>query len=353
MSSQEFFSVLLAGGSGTRFWPASRRANPKQLLKLLDDQQLLRATMDRQGDLVDTDHVLILTSEELLAPCQAALQEIPHAGFLAEPVGRNTAASVAWAAVEVARRDPAAVFAVLPADHVIRDDEEYRASMRAAIELASSEDVLVTFGIEPSYPATGYGYIEARGESGGDSFREVERFVEKPDLARAEEFLAAGSFLWNSGMFVWRAEVILDAFRQYAPEILEPIERGVAAGNVAGVFADVPALPVDKAILERADNVRVLPISWFWSDLGSWPSLPEVLGVDGNGNCAAGGAQLIAEDSSDCTVFSDGDEHIALLGVEGLVVVRAAGVTLVCPADRAQEIRRIVDRLGGEAPDLL
>jgi len=352
MSSPEFFSVLLAGGSGTRFWPASRRAHPKQLLKLLDGQSLLRATLNRQGDLVDAEHVLVLTSEELLSPCRAALEELPGAGFLAEPVGRNTAASVAWAAVEVARRDPKAVFAVLPADHVIPDDDSYRASMRAAIELASKEDVLVTFGIEPDYPATGYGYIEASAE-GGEGFRDVVRFVEKPDLARAEEFLSAGTFLWNSGMFVWRAEVILDAFREHAPEVLEPIERGAAAGDVGAVFADVPALPVDKAILERADNVRVLPISWSWSDLGAWPSLPEVLGADDAGNCAAGGAKLIAEDSSGCTVFSEGEEHVALLGVEGLVVVRAAGVTLVCPADRAQEVRRIVERLGGEAPELL
>jgi mannose-1-phosphate guanylyltransferase len=353
MSSPEFFSVLLAGGSGTRFWPASRRAHPKQLLKFLDGQSLLRATLDRQGDLVDADHVLVLTSEELLSPCQAALEELPDSGFLAEPVGRNTAASVAWAAVAVARRDPKAVFAVLPADHVIPDDDQYRASMRAAIELASKEDVLVTFGIEPSYPATGYGYIEASAEGGGGDFRDVVRFVEKPDLARAEEFLSAGSFLWNSGMFVWRAEVILDAFRRHAPEVLEPIERGAAADDVAAVFADVPALPVDKAILERALNVRVLPISWSWSDLGAWPSLPEVIGSDEQGNCAAGGARLIAEDSSDCTVYSEGEEHVALLGVEGLVVVRAAGVTLVCPADRAQEVRRIVDRLSGEAPELL
>ena len=253
----------------------------------------------------------------------------------------------------MARRDPKAVFAVLPADHVIPDDDQYRASMRAAIELASKEDVLVTFGIEPSYPATGYGYIEASAEGGGGDFRDVVRFVEKPDLARAEEFLSAGSFLWNSGMFVWRAEVILDAFRRHAPEVLEPIERGAAADDVAAVFADVPALPVDKAILERALNVRVLPISWSWSDLGAWPSLPEVIGSDEQGNCAAGGARLIAEDSSDCTVYSEGEEHVALLGVEGLVVVRAAGVTLVCPADRAQEVRRIVDRLSGEAPELL
>jgi len=353
MPSPEFFSVLLAGGSGTRFWPASRRARPKQLLEFHGDQSLLRTTWTRQGDLVDTDHVLVVTSEELLAPCQVALEELPDSSFLAEPIGRNTAASVAWAALEVARRNPSAVLAVLPADHVIADQEGYRDSMRAAIELAAAEDVLVTFGIKPTHPATGYGYIEAGAERGEGGFCDVTRFVEKPDLERAEEFLASGSFLWNSGMFVWRAEVILDAFRRHAPEVLEPIERGVNAGDVASVFADAPSLPVDKAILERADNVRVQPISWFWSDLGAWSSLPEILSVDDDGNCAAGGAKLLIEDSSDCTVFTEGDEHVALLGVEGLVVVRTAGVTLVCPADRAQEVRRIVDRLGDEAPDLL
>jgi len=309
--------------------------------------------MKRQGELVDPDHVLVLTSEALSANCQAELGELPPSNFFSEPVGRNTAASVAWAAVEVARRDPTAVFAVLPSDHVIPDDESYRASMRSAIELASKEDVLVTFGVEPTYPATGYGYIEADAAGGDSEARKVLRFVEKPEQARAEEFLSAGNFLWNSGMFVWRAEVILDAFRAHAPEILEPIERGADAGDGAACFAEAPALPVDQAILERADNVRVLPISWSWSDLGAWPSLPEVLGSDDDGNCAAGGARLLAEDSRDCTVFSDDEEHVALLGVEGLVVVRSAGVTLVCPADRAQEVRRIVDRLGGDAPELL
>lgn len=353
MPSTEFYSVLLAGGSGTRFWPASRRAHPKQLLKLLDGQSLLRATLERQGDLVDPEHALVLTSAALSAPCQADLNELPASNFFAEPVGRNTAASVAWAAVEVARRNPEAVFAVLPADHVIPDSESYRASMRAAIEVASKEDALVTFGIQPTYPATGYGYIEAAGGSDEGGFQEVVRFVEKPDAARAQEFLSAGNFLWNSGMFVWRAEVILEAFRAHAPDILEPIERGASAGDVAAVFAEAPALPVDMAILERADNVRVLPISWPWSDLGAWPSLPEVLGTDEQGNCAAGGAELIAEDSRDCVVFSEGDERVALLGVEGLVVVRSAGVTLVCPAERAQEVRQIVDRLGDEAPELL
>jgi len=352
MSSPEFFSVLLAGGSGTRFWPASRRAHPKQLLELHGGQSLLRATWTRQGDLVDTDHVLVVTSEELLAPCQAALKELPDSGFLAEPIGRNTAASAAWAAVEVARRNPNAVLAVLPADHVIADQEGYRDSMRAAIELAANEDVLVTFGIQPTHPATGYGYIESGAERGESGFRDVERFVEKPDVARAEEFLTSGSFLWNSGMFIWRAEVLLEAFRRHAPEVLEPIEH-MNSSEVAAVFADLPSLPVDKAILERADNVCVLPISWTWSDLGSWTSLHEVLGVDDDGNCAAGGAKLLAEDSSSCTVFTEGEEHVALLGVEGLVVVRSKGVTLVCPANRAQEVRRIVDRLGDEAPGLL
>lgn len=353
MASPEFFSVLLAGGSGTRFWPASRRAQPKQLLSLHGGRSLLRATYERQAQLVDADHVLVLTSEALVPGCQQALPELPAAAFLAEPIGRNTAASVAWAAVEVARRNPEAVLAVLPADHIIQDDAAYRASMRAAIELAATEDVLLTFGIQPTEPATGYGYIEAADAIDDSGFHPVERFIEKPDRARAEEFLAAGTFLWNSGMFIWRAEVLIEAFRRHAPNILDPIERGVQAGDLASIFADVPALPVDKAILEHADNVRVQPISWTWSDMGAWPSLPEVLGTDAHGNCAAGGATLLAEDSTDCTVFSEGDEHIALLGVEGLVVVRSAGVTLVCPADRAQEVRRIVDRLSDEAPELL
>jgi mannose-1-phosphate guanylyltransferase len=352
MDTPEFFSVLLAGGSGARFWPASRRSTPKQLLQLHGERSLLQETWARQGDLVDSEHIFIVTSEELTAPCRDALPVIPASGFLSEPVGRNTAASVAWAAVEIAQRNPRAVMAVLPADHVISSPEAYRESMRAAIQLAANEDVLVTFGIQPTHPATGYGYIEAAEAEDDGGFHEVKRFVEKPDAARAQEFMDAGSFLWNSGMFVWRAEVVIAAFRKYAPALIELIEDGVRAGDVPAVFANAEALPVDKAILEHADNVRVLPISWDWNDLGAWTSLSEVLGEDANGNCAAGAARLIAEDSKGCTVFSEGDEHIALLGVEGLVVVRSKGVTLICPAERAQEVRKLVDRLSEEAPEL-
>ncbi|MDE0892533.1 MAG: sugar phosphate nucleotidyltransferase [Planctomycetota bacterium] len=352
MDTPEFFSVLLAGGSGARFWPASRRSTPKQLLQLHGERSLLQETWARQGDLVDSEHILIVTSEELTAPCRDALPVIPASGFLSEPVGRNTAASVAWAAVEIAQRNPRAVMAVLPADHVISSPEAYRDSMRAAIQLAANEDVLVTFGIQPTHPATGYGYIEAAEAEDDGGFHEVKRFVEKPDAARAQEFMDAGSFLWNSGMFVWRAEVVIAAFRKYAPALIELIEDGVRAGDVPAVFANAEALPVDKAILEHADNVRVLPISWGWNDLGAWTSLSEVLGEDADGNCAAGAARLLAEDSKGCTVFSEEDEHVALLGVEGLVVVRSKGVTLVCPAERAQEVRKLVDRLSEEAPEL-
>ena len=352
MDTTEFFSVLLAGGSGTRFWPASRRSTPKQLLQLHAGKSLLHETWSRQGDLVDDDHVLIVTSEELTAPCRDVLPDIPLSGFLSEPVGRNTAASVAWAAVEIAQRNPRAVMAVLPADHVINPPEAYRESMRAAIKLAAEEDVLVTFGIQPTHPATGYGYIEAAVTAGSHGFHDVKRFVEKPDAARAQEFMDDGSFLWNSGMFVWRVEVIIAAFRKYAPSLLELIESGVRAGDVPAVFAEAEALPIDKAILERAENVMVLPIAWGWNDLGAWTSLAEVLGEDADGNCTAGAAKLLAEDSKDCTVYSEEDEHVALLGVEGLVVVRSKGVTLVCPAERAQEVRKLVDRLSDEAPEL-
>ena len=352
MDTPEFFSVLLAGGSGTRFWPASRRSTPKQLLQLHAGKSLLYDTWSRQGDLVDEDHVLIVTSEQLTAPCRAVLTDIPLSGFLSEPVGRNTAASVAWAAVEIAQRNPSAVMAVLPADHVINPPEAYRESMRAAIKLAAEEDVLVTFGIQPTHAATGYGYIESEGSADGSGSHAVKRFVEKPDATRAQEFLDSGSFLWNSGMFVWRAEVIIEAFKEYAPALLELIESGVRAGDVPAVFAEAEALPIDKAVLERAGNVRVLPISWAWNDLGAWTSLSEVLGEDADGNCSAGAAQLLAEDSKDCTVYSEEKEHIALLGVEGLVVVRSKGVTLVCPAERAQEVRTLVDRLSDEAPEL-
>ncbi len=360
----EVYAVVLAGGVGTRFWPASRRSLPKQFLPLAGDAtpsgapraeggagpSLLAATAARLGGLVPPERVIVVTGADQLELVRAALPDVPAANVLAEPHGRNTAASVALAAWEVSRRRPDAVQVVLPADHVIRPADEFRRALRAAIAAAEAEDVLVTFGVRPSHPATGFGYVEVgdvleRRE--GHEIRAVQRFVEKPDEERAREFLAGGHHLWNSGMFAWSTRAIREALEKHLPEAWDALERLHGGELLAEVWPAFPRVAVDVGVLERADNVRVVPIDFFWSDVGAWSALPEVLPADGDGNVRAGGALLEALDARGCVVYGEPGTLTALIGVEDLVVVRAGDAVLVCPRDRAQEVRDVVERLGG------
>ncbi len=378
--SREVYAVVLAGGVGTRFWPASRRALPKQYLPIVSAPpgapgapgspgspgapganreadsgralggSLLADTVARLEGLVPLERVLVVTGEEQVELVRTALPDLPHENVLAEPHGRNTAASIAWAAYEVGRRRPDAVQIVLPADHVIRPAEEFRSALRAAIDTAAADDVLVTFGVRPTHAATGFGYIEAGDaldEAQGFDVHAVRRFVEKPDAERARQFLASGNFLWNSGMFAWSTRAFRTALERHLPEAWNALERLHAGEAFAEVWTDFPKVPVDVGVLERADNVRVIPIDFFWSDVGSWSALPEVLAPDGDGNVRSGGTDLVTRDARDCIVYGEPETLTALIGVEGLVVVRAGDAVLVCPKERAQEVRAIVDLLAG------
>lgn len=345
------FAVLMAGGSGTRFWPASRKARPKQYLAIGGEQPLLRQTFTRLEGLVEPERVLVVSAAGQEQAVRACLPELPEENLLFEPSARNTAACVALAAFETRRRDPNAVQVVMPADHVIEPPERLRATLQAGAAEARARGALVTFGIRPTHPATGFGYIEqgaAVGERDGHGIHQVSRFVEKPDRARAEQFLATGKFLWNAGIFAWTSEAILNAFERFEPGIWGPL--GPAVGDPAQlgeVYPSLPAKPVDVAILERADNVLTLPIDYAWNDVGSWSALAELgpPNEDENWTALTGGAELIAEQSSGCITWAEGDELIALVGVKDLVVVRAGDATLVCPRDRAQDVKKIVERL--------
>ena len=348
MATAEFYAVIMAGGSGTRFWPASRQANPKQFLPIGSDVPMITATCNRLQGLVPLERVLVVTSGDLAARVFECLPELPRENVLVEPVGRNTAPCVALAALEIERRSPGAVHVVLPADHVIEPAEEFRASLRAAAAEAMRDARLVTLGIRPNFAATGYGYIEIAEElaqHGDFHAHRVERFVEKPELERAREFLTSGKFLWNAGIFVWQTSSVLAALREHAPEILEPLERAGRATGLEQIYPTLPALPVDIAIMEPAENRSVLPIDYRWDDVGSWTSLPEVNASDSDGNCSAGETRLVCEDATGNIVFGEEGTLTALIGVQDLVVVRAGDALLVCPKDRAQDVKLIVDQL--------
>lgn len=358
MSSPTTYAVVMAGGSGTRFWPASRRARPKQFLPISGHRPMLEETCARLAGLVPLERTLVVTAESQSELVRSTLPGLPRENVLCEPAARNTAPCVAFAAEEIARRSPDSVQIVLPADHVIRPQESFQRTLRAAVEAATREDVLVIFGVRPDHPATGYGYIEAGAtlaELDGQPLYAVTRFVEKPDRARAEQFLAAGRFLWNSGMFVWRTRTIRAALATHAPAISAGFERLARGEALERIYPQLPGVAIDVAVLEKAANVRMLPIDYGWNDVGSWSALPEVHAPDAQGNWRAlsGGARLVAEDSRGCVAYAESDEVIALVGVRDLVVVRAGRATLVCPRERAQDVKKIVERLASEGPEFL
>jgi mannose-1-phosphate guanylyltransferase len=349
--------VILAGGAGERFWPRSRRKRPKPFLELVDGRSLLEATLLRAQRITSPDRVWIVCGQEHAA----ALRK--HAGLLAsrvlvEPARRNTAMAVGWAAARIAGLEPEAVIVTLAADHRVPDAAAFaRACLRAA-RAADEAAALVTLGVRPTRPDTGYGYIQL-GAAVGDGFpglHRVGRFVEKPDAARARRFLRQGGFLWNAGIFVWKARTILEEIESCAPDLARAL-RGLqgrrrsapSRSAVAVAYRAAPSLPVDVAVMERSRRVWTLPVSFRWSDVGTWASLAAELGVGGERNAVLGGPALL-EESTGNLVWSD-RRLVALFGVEGLAVIDAGDSLLVARLARSGDLRRLVERLRARGRD--
>ncbi|MEN7973184.1 MAG: sugar phosphate nucleotidyltransferase [Verrucomicrobiota bacterium] len=343
------YAVIMAGGKGERFWPLSTSKHPKQLLALVGDKPLIAQAVDRLEGLVPPENVFVVTNADLVDATREAAPLLPPENIVGEPVGRDTAAAVACGGALVKARDDGGVFAVLTADQVMGDLDVFSATLKGGMDLAEQNDILVTIGIEPTYPATGFGYIES-GESfqaaEGVEFRKAERFVEKPDEATAGEYLSTGKFYWNSGMFVWSVPSLEKAFGAHCPEMFELMNTlaGYAKDGriVEGMNATYPELAkisVDYALMEKAGNIVMACGSFAWDDVGSWPALESHFEQDEGGNTNIG--QVEAIDASGNIVVSK-DRLTAVVGVKDLVVVQAEGVTLVCPKDRAQDIKKMV-----------
>jgi len=346
--------VILAGGSGTRLWPLSRKLYPKQLLPLVEKNTLAQSTLARLQGLEDLAEPVIICNEEhrfIIAEQMRAMGVNP-AAIILEPVGRNTAPAVAVAALQVLKTDPEAVMLVLPADHLISDPGQFHEAVRQAVSLAG-QGHLTTFGIVPVAPETGYGYIKQGKPLGGGTARAIERFVEKPDLPTAENYIASGQYFWNSGMFVFRAASVLAELERFAPAIVAACRLALdkAAADLdflrldRASFEDCPEDSVDYAVMEQTDKGAMVPLSCGWNDLGSWEALWQAGSKDDCGNVTRGDVVLC--DVHDSYLHAE-TRLLAAVGLRNHIVVETADAVLISPRDRVQEVKKIVDKLKAE-----
>ena len=354
------YSIIIAGGKGTRFWPLSRAQRPKQLLKILSRKSLIDETLARVLALGGRAQTLVVTVTDQLAALKKELRRLPRGNFIAEPEGKNTAPCIGLAALEIIRRDPEGIMVVLPADHWVTDTDAFRRTLSVAVDLAARQESLITIGICPDYPETGYGYIIKGKRVGGrtHSIFEVRKFTEKPNLARAKKLLRQGS-LWNSGIFVWRAAVLANLLNRYRPEIGAALTAIKNAANgkslsspnrklravLAREYRKLPNISVDYAVLERAGmegKVITVQADFGWSDVGSWAAVHRMIPKDAQGN--GGNGRWLQLGAKNCLIHSP-HRLIVLLGIENALVVDTPDALLVGDLDRSQQVRELVDEL--------
>lgn len=352
------YAVIMAGGSGTRFWPMSTRKRPKQFLKLFGDRTMIQSTVDRLEGFAPKERCMVVTNSHYTQLVREQLPGLPEEFVIGEPVARNTAPCVAAAAHILFNRDADAVMAVLPADHFIHDAATFRAILDAATETARQNNALVTIGITPNRPETGYGYIrydeKRRTRAGVHPAYAVRNFTEKPDLERAMRFIDSGDYLWNSGMFIWRAETVLQEFRRQQPEIYSALDM-LGDGHPTQEMIDdfyhaCPSISVDYGIMESAERVEVIPGDFGWNDVGSWTAVYELAEKDSENNSVSAVNSSIQRSAGNL-VESQSGKVIALVGVENLAVVETEEAILVCNLKKSQYVRDVVEHLKSD-PDL-
>ena len=347
INQENLYAVIMAGGKGTRFWPASRASHPKQLLAITGSDPMIRATVDRILPVIPGRRILVVTGQAHAQAIQNLLPDLPPENIVVEPMGRNTAPCIGLAAHLVLQKDPDGVMLVLPADHMIQKEGKFLTLAQTGARLAEEKEALITFGITPGYPETGYGYIEAEPETQASQAMPVRAFHEKPNLQTAEQYLDSGRFYWNSGMFVWKAAVILDHIKEFIPDLAAGLK------NLAGFFGtgfdealarlypQLPSISIDFGVMEKARNVWVLPADIGWTDVGSWTSAAEFWSRE-KSNAIKGEALFI--DSQDSVVYSP-DKLTVMIGVRDMVVVDTPDALLICPKNRAQDIKEAVSIL--------
>lgn len=348
------YNVIIAGGGGTRFWPMSRQANPKQLLNLSGVDALINETIDRIASISDKDNVFIVTNEkqeDLLK--DVVNNKCNHNNILLEPSARNTAAAIGYAALNIMKKHGDGIMCVYPADHYIKDEDSFVKTLRKAIDVATENDKLVTVGINPTFPSTGYGYINFdKNVVYNNSAYDVIEFVEKPDFEKAKEYIKSNKYVWNSGMFVWKVSKIIEEFRRYIPKVyakLEELTQYIGTDKEAEmtrkIYPTIPSISIDYGVMERSNDVVVVPGEFGWNDVGSWDVLGAIYPTDDEGNIKRG--ETITISTEDCIVYSE-DKLITTVGINNLIVVSTKDSVLVCPKDKAQDVKLIVEKLKEE-----
>ncbi|MEP6616468.1 MAG: sugar phosphate nucleotidyltransferase [Ginsengibacter sp.] len=340
------YVAIMAGGIGSRFWPMSRAGFPKQFLDILNQgRTLIQATYDRFAQYILPENIYVVTTSQYESIVSKQLPELPLSNILCEPSRKNTAPCVAYISYKLQQLNPKSNLICAPADHLILDDIAFRKVSLEALDFTEKHNALLTLGVTPTYPNTGYGYIQYEGQSVTDNIFKVKTFTEKPDLELAKTFLASGDFLWNAGIFVWQTKNIISAFEKYLPEIHDVFENEKGSFNtpqeksaIEIIYPQCVNISIDYGIIEKADNVYVIPASFGWSDLGTWGSAYDNLGKDNKENAIAGN-HVIVFDSARNVVHADNKKLVLLQGLEDFIVVDTKDVLLVCKKEKEQEIK--------------
>ena len=345
------YVTIMAGGVGTRFWPKSRKEKPKQLLRIIGSRTMIQHAVIRLGNLVTSDNLFVVATAQQRSGILGQLPQLKTENLIIEPAGKNTAPCIGLAAIYLRRIDPKAVMAVMPADHLIGEDEKFRKTLKEAEQIALNDHILVTLGIRPTYPATGYGYIQCGSRltsSAVDAFS-AEKFIEKPDKVAAEKFLKDGNCFWNSGIFLWQVDTILAQFEKHLPELYaQLLEIHAAIGTpseqdvLREVYSKIKPISLDYGIMEHSSEVIVLPADFSWNDLGTWDEVFNVNPKDANNNVIR--AECVLKDVKNCYIDVD-KKVVAAIGIENLVIVDTGDALLICRKDQSQRVRDIVDEM--------
>ena len=343
------YGVIMAGGGGTRFWPLSRQEEPKQLLNLSGKDLMINETIDRIATVTDKSNIFIVTNVTQVPKMKEAVSgRIAADHILSEPSARNTAACIGYAALEIIKKYGDGIMCIFPSDHFIKNQPEFTRILNEAIRVAETEDKLITLGITPTFPSTGYGYIKFDAADTGIA-KQVVEFKEKPDEATAKAYVASGEYAWNSGMFIWKASTILKNFEELLPDVYDCLKQIGDAMNteaeqqvIADIYPTIPSISIDYGIMEKSKDVKVISAEFGWNDVGSWDNLGVLYDEDVHGNVIAG--KHIGIDTKDSIIYSK-KRLITTIGVENLIVVETDDAILVCDKERAQDVKKIVDTL--------